>query len=201
MRYGSAVPTTRPSKRDDLLRLATDRASVDGLEGLTIGRLAADAGMSKSGVAGLFGSKADLQVATVRAAAARFDDEVVAAVTEEPGVARLRAIVHRWLEHVADAYSGGCVFIAAATDIDGHPGPARDVLAEIERAWVATLAAEAKLAIRLGELPRRTDPDQLAFELFGLLMAANFWNQLFDDPGGLDRARLAADRLLDGGES
>src|SRR5687768_16710882 len=71
------VTSTRPSKRDELLRIAVDRASVDGLEGLTIGRLASDAGMSKSGVAGLFGSKADLQVATVRAAAERFERDVV----------------------------------------------------------------------------------------------------------------------------
>lgn len=194
------MPAVRPSKREELLEIATDRASVDGLEGLTIGRLASDAGMSKSGVAGLFGSKSDLQVATVRAAAARFEREVVGVVDAEAGAARLRALVHRWLDHIGDAYSGGCVFIAAATDVDGHPGPARDALAEIERSWIDALAAEAKLAVRLGELPASTDPDQIAFELFGLLMAANFWNQLFDDAGGLDRARGAVDRLLQTGD-
>ncbi len=190
------MTTVRSSKRQELLEIAADRASVDGLEGLTIGSLASAAGMSKSGVAGLFGNKADLQVATVRAAAARFEREVVGAVDVEAGVARLRALVRQWIEHIGDAYSGGCVFIAAATDVDGHPGPARNALAEIERSWIGTLAAEAKLAVRLGELPASTDPDQLAFELFGLLMAANFWNQLFDDAGGLDRARIAVDRLL-----
>lgn len=198
VRYSQGMPT-RPSARADVLAVAADRASIEGLEGLTIGSLAADLGMSKSGVVGLFGSKTDLQVATLRAASERFQREVVDSVHAEPGVERLRQLAHRWLDHVAAAYAGGCFFIAAAADLDGRPGAARDVLVALETAWIAALSAEAKLAVRLGELPRDTDPDQLAFELFATLLAANFWNQLLDDTGGLDRARVAIDRLTEPG--
>lgn len=179
-----------------MLSAAADGASIEGLEGLSIGRLASTLAMSKSGVVGLFGSKADLQVATLRAASERFQREVIDAVDDEPGVERLRHLLHRWLDHIADAYPGGCLFSAAATELDGRPGPARDVLVALERQWIKTLTSEARLAIRLGELPDSTDPAQLAFELFGVLLAANFWNQLLEDPTGLERARDAIDRRL-----
>lgn len=188
--------STRPSPRAHVLSTAADRASVEGLEGLSIGRLALALEMSKSGVAGLFGSKADLQVATLRAAADRFQREVVDAVDAEPGVERLRQLLHRWLDHIASAYTGGCLFSAAATELDGRPGPARDVLVELEHRWIETLEAEARLAVRLGELPDSIDPGQLAFELFGVLLAANFWNQLLGDATGLERARHAIDHWL-----
>lgn len=181
----------RRSARAEVLSAALDVASVEGLEGLTIGHLAATVAMSKSGVAGLFGSKADLQVATLQAASERFQRDVIDTVDAEPGLSRLRQLLHRWLDHIATAYPGGCFFSAAATELDGRPGPARDVLVVLERSWIKTLASEARLAVRLGELPEATDPDQLAFELFGVLLAANFWNQLLDDAGGLDRARDA----------
>ncbi len=189
-------PSPRRSARTEVLAAAVDRASVEGLDGLTMGRLASTVEMSKSGVAGLFGSKAELQVAMLRAASERFQRDVVDAVDAEPGLPRLRQLLHRWLDHIATAYAGGCFFSAAATELDGRPGPARDVLVGLERSWIKALASEVRLAVRLGELPDSTDPDQLAFELFGMLLAANFWNQLLEDAGGLDRARDAIARRL-----
>lgn len=189
----------RPNARRTVLAAAADRASVEGLEGLTIGTLAAGVGMSKSGVAGLFASKADLQVATLQAAAERFQAEVIDGADAEPGVARLRQWLDRWLDHIAGAYPGGCLFSSAATELDGRPGQARDVLAGVEARWIDVLASEARLAVRLGELPPSTDPQQLAFELFGALLAANFWAQLLGDAAAYDRARMAIDGRLAGG--
>ena len=181
-----------------MLAAAADKASVDGLEGLTIGRLADILGMSKSGVVGLFGSKADLQRATLGVASDRFQREVIDGADAEPGVERLRQLLHRWVDHIARAYPGGCFFAAAATELDNRPGPARELLVDVERQWIGTLEAEARLAVRLGELPAATDARQLVFELFGLLLAANFWNKLLDDPGGLDAAHIAIDGRLGG---
>jgi hypothetical protein len=84
----------------------------------------------------------------------------------------------------------------AAADLDDRPGPARDVLVEVEREWIKTLTAECRLAVRLDELPDTTDPEQLCFELFGVLLAANFWNQLLGERAGLDRAHRAIDDRL-----
>jgi AcrR family transcriptional regulator len=174
-----------------VLATAAERASTEGLEGVTIGHLASLLAMSKSGVVELFGSKANLQAATVQSASERFQREVIDAVTAEPGLGRLSELLDRWLEHVATAYPGGCFFAAAATELDGRPGPARDLLETIERRWIGLLESEARLAVRLRELPASTDPAQLAFELFGLLLAANFWNQLLGEASGLQLARQA----------
>ena len=179
-----------------MLSTAADRASIEGLEGLTIGRLAETVDMSKSGVAGLFGSKAELQVATVGLAAERFQRAVIEGADAEPGVERLRQLLHRWVDFVADAYPGGCFFAAAATELDSRPGPARDLLVDVERRWIGLLEKEVRLAVRLGELPAATDPRQLVFELFGVLLAANFWNKLLEDAGGLQAAHEAIDRRL-----
>src|SRR5262249_30502113 len=97
---------------------------------------------------------------------------------------------------IATAYPGGCFFAAAATELDGRPGPARDVLVAAEKSWIKTLASEVRLAVRLGELPDTTDPEQTAFELFGILLAANFWAQLLDDPTASGRAGRAIDSRL-----
>jgi AcrR family transcriptional regulator len=169
---------------------------MEGLEGLTIGGLASSLGMSKSGVVGLFGSKADLQVATLRAAGERFQREVIDKVRAEPGIARLRETLDLWLTHITTAYPGGCLFSAAAAELDDRPGPARDELVALERRWIDHLESEVRLAVRLGELPRGTDPHQLVFELFSVLLGANFWNRLLGDPDAVRGAQDAIDRAL-----
>jgi AcrR family transcriptional regulator len=169
---------------------------MEGLEGLTVGRLASSLGMSKSGVIGLFGSKADLQVATLRSAGERFQREVIDQARAEPGVARLRELLDLWLIHMTTAYPGGCLFSAAAAELDDRPGPARDELVGLERHWIALLESEARLAVRLGELPKNTDPHQLVFELFSMLLGANFWNRLLGDPDAAKRAHDAIDRVV-----
>jgi AcrR family transcriptional regulator len=177
--------------REAILDLAVDLASEDGLEGLTIGRLAAELGMSKSGLFGHFGSKEELQLATIEAAGARFLEQVVLPVLKmKPGVRRLRALCDAYVDYLERrVFPGGCFWAAAATEFDGRPGPVRDAVREAVGAWVDGLALEAELA-------GAPDPRQLAFELHALGQGANTAAQLLDDRQAFKRARVAMHRLL-----
>jgi len=169
-----------------------DLASVEGLEGLSIGRLASALGMSKSGVIGHFASKQDLQLSTVESARERFEAEVMAGVEAEPGLARLEALVESWIAHVeGEAFAGGCFFWAASAEFDGRPGAVRDRIAELTRSWLDQISAEARLAQRLGELRPDEDPAQVAFELHAFVQEANWANQLLEAPDAFARARAA----------
>lgn len=180
-----------PSTREAILARAVDLASVEGLEGLTIGRLASEMGMSKSGLFRHFGSKEELQLATVDAAADRFVAEVVTpALAEDEGAPRLRALCERYLDHLeAGVFSGGCFWATTAAEFDSRPGPVRDRVREAVEAWVgglAEIAAEAGVK----------DPEQLAFELHSVAQGANQRYQLLGDEAAFDRARATFDNLL-----
>jgi AcrR family transcriptional regulator len=177
--------------RERILALAVDLASAEGLEGLTIGRLAAELQMSKSGLFGHFGSKEELQLATIEEARRRFVRDVVEpALDADEGTPRLRELSERYLAHLEQAvYSGGCFWAAATIDFDGRPGPVRDRLREAYGAWLAELERQAAIA-------GSPDPGQLAFELQSLIQGANSSYQLFGDRGAFLRAREAVDRLL-----
>lgn len=167
-----------------------DLASVEGLEGLSIGRLARHLGMSKSGVIGHFESKEDLQLETIRSAISVFDAAVADAPGEEPGLARLEGRLARWIEHVASGrFPGGCFFWAASAEFDGRPGPVRDAIARATAHWLDGLGAEIRLAQRLGEIGLDEEPEQLAFELHALVQEANWARQLLDREDAFDRAR------------
>ena len=168
-----------------------DLASVEGLEGLSIGGLAKRLAMSKSGVIGHFEGKEHLQLETVRAAVDVFEAAVLRApVAEEPGLARLEGLLERWIDHVASGrFSGGCFFWAASADFDGRPGAVRDAVAGATAHWLDGLAAEIRLAQRLGELGADEEPEQLAFELHALVQEANWARQLLDRADAFDRAR------------
>jgi AcrR family transcriptional regulator len=180
--------------RASILATAADVASVEGLEGLTIGRLAARLGMSKSGLFAHFGSKEELQLATIEAAGARFADRVVRpSRTMPPGRARLDAVVGAWLDYFrADEFPGGCFFATAWTEFASRPaGPVRDALCDAHARWRAFLRDEVAGAQRAGELDPAADPDQVAFELDALCTAANDEFQLHRDPAAFERARAA----------
>jgi AcrR family transcriptional regulator len=188
------VPTatpTRPSTREAILERAIDLASAEGLEGLTIGRLAAEMEMSKSGLFRHFGSKEELQIATVDAAAARYIEEVVAPALEAPaGKERLRALCERYFGHLeASVFAGGCFWAASASEFDDRPGPVQDKVRDAVAAWLELLATEAKRA----GVP---EPEQLAFELHSLGLGANLASRLLGDRAAFDRARVAVERLL-----
>ncbi|GAA1827432.1 TetR/AcrR family transcriptional regulator [Agromyces salentinus] len=152
-----------------MLAHAADLASMEGLDGLSIGRLATEADVSKSGIATLFGSKEQLQLATVAAAAERFTATVVEPARVQPrGIRRLAALLDRVVAYSEDrVFPGGCFFSASAADFHSKPGAVRDALADQLESWLGYLAASARFAVVQGELPGLEDPDQLAFELQG----------------------------------
>ena len=187
--------------RRAILAAAVNVASVEGLEGLSIGRLASELNMSKSGLFAHFGSKEELQIATVRAAAAIFVARVIRGAVEEhePGIVRLQILLDRWLDYIErGTFAGGCFFAAARAEMDGRPGPVRDALAGQMTSWADLLAAYAFEAIARGELRAEADPEQLAFELDALGRAENAGLQLQEDTAVFERGRRALRRRLEG---
>jgi AcrR family transcriptional regulator len=179
--------------------VAVRRASVDGLEGLTIGRLADELSMSKSGVHGLFGSKEELQLATFEKAVESFTREVWLPVAgRQPGLPRLLALLDRWLAyHRRRVLPGGCLVTTATIEFDARPGPLRDAVARARRQMHAVLQADIRTAVEAGDLPARTDPMDVAFTLYAIASAASQAIQL-EEPGASARARRCMCALLSG---
>jgi AcrR family transcriptional regulator len=177
--------------RATILERAVDLASAEGLEGLTIGRLAAELEMSKSGVFAHFGSKQDLQLATVEAAALRFRAAVIDPAAEAAdGAARLGAMVEAYLAHVdAGAYSGGCFWASTSAEYDDRPGPVRDAIVGAIDVWLAELERQARIAGVAG-------PARLAFELHAIVMGANSRYRLTRDRQVFAHARESLQRIL-----
>jgi AcrR family transcriptional regulator len=185
--------------RQAILAAAADVASVDGLDGLTVGRLAAGLSMSKSGLFAHFGSKQDLQLATIEEARQRYVQEVIQpALAADPGIQRLHALCDSFLSYLDRAvFPGGCFFASAMAEFDAKgPGPVRDRIADCQAQWMDTLERSARDAQAAGELRSNTDTRQLAFELEAALLSANWYYHLYHDPAYLERARRAVrDRL------
>jgi AcrR family transcriptional regulator len=186
-----SIATEPTGTREAILARAVDIASAEGLEGLTIGRLAADLEMSKSGLFGHFGSKEELQLATVNAAAERFAAEVVGpAKTKPDGGERLRALCEGYVSHLErSVYPGGCFWMAVTTEFDDRPGRVRDLIRDWMQAWLGELERNA----RLGGFE---EPDRLAFELFAVVQGASSVNRLFGKPEAFAWARRSVDGLL-----
>jgi AcrR family transcriptional regulator len=185
--------------KQHVLERAVDLASVEGLEGLTIGRLAEQLGMSKSGLFAHFGSKEELQLATIEAARQRFLDEVMRpALQAERGLPRLLSLARTWLAYVKrGVFMGGCFFAAASFEFDGRPGPVRDAIARVMDEWIVALEKAIRLAQEEGHLDAGIEPAQLAFEINSLFFGANFAFQLRRDRKALDRARVAIESRLE----
>lgn len=185
-RSAAAVADTR----SDVLDAAVRRASVEGLEGLTIGRLADELAMSKSGLFGLFGSKEELQVATFERAVEDFVREVWLPVERrEPGLPRLLALIDRWIAyHRRRVLPGGCFVTTATIEFDARPGPLRDAVARARGRMHRLLEDEVRAAVEAGDVPAETDPADAAFTLYALASAASQAIQL-DEPGAGARAR------------
>jgi AcrR family transcriptional regulator len=177
--------------RAAILDRAVDIASVEGLEGLTIGRLAADLEMSKSGLFAHFGSKQELQLATVEAAAARFTAAVIQpSLGAAEGAPRLRAMATTYLAPLEDdSYSGGCFWGATSAEYDDRPGPVRDAIAAALDAWLGEIERQARLA-------GASAPDRLAFELYAVVMGANSRFRLSGDRAVFAHARAIVERQL-----
>jgi AcrR family transcriptional regulator len=177
--------------RAAILARALDLASVDGLEGLTIGQLAGELGMSKSGLFAHFGSKQELQLATVAAAAQRFREAVIEPALQAPdGAPRLQAMASAYLAHLeGKGYAGGCFWAATSAEYDDRPGPVRDAIAAALDAWLGELERQARLA-------GSPDPGRFAFELYAVVMGANSRYRLSGDRAVFGYARDAVERLL-----
>ena len=183
--------------RAAILDAALGLASHMGLEGLSIGALAEVMQMSKSGVFAHFGSREELQISVIREYHARFEEEVFfPAVQEARGLPRVRALFERWVRRVSVEVDSGCIYISGAVEFDDRPGPVRDALATMVRAWHAALDRAIRLAIEAGHLRADADPTQMLFEVHGLILALHHDARFLRSPGATDRARAGFDRIL-----
>ncbi|HMG34301.1 MAG TPA: TetR/AcrR family transcriptional regulator [Blastocatellia bacterium] len=177
--------------RAEILDVAVHIASAEGLEGLTIGRLADELDMSKSGLFAHFGSKEELQLAVIGRARDIFVREVVEPALEtERGINRLLAMLDEWLSYMGrKVFRGGCFFMATAIEFDSRPGEVRSLIAALSRSWIEAFQTEIDYAKSIGQLDRSANSAQLAFELHALAQQANFAHQLFNDANAIERAR------------
>ncbi|MDH5833640.1 TetR/AcrR family transcriptional regulator [Luteimonas kalidii] len=190
-------PTKGATTREAILARSYALACVNGLEGLTIGAVAEQVGMSKSGVFAHFGSREDLQLATLDLGGELFiRDVLVPALREQRGLPRLRAIFANWAEWVRHEDDGGCLFLAAASEYDDRPGAIRDRVLQQEADWRDQLARAVQLAIDSGELAADTEPGQVAFELYAIALAIHHDAGLTGYEGAVSRGFRAFDRLL-----
>jgi AcrR family transcriptional regulator len=184
------------ARRTAVLDQATHVASVDGLAGLSFGRLAEETLVPKSALQTLFGTKEELQLAIIKTAVEVFIRRVFVPAEQHPeGLPRLRALMSAWVDYLQE-YEGGCILASGACELDGHPGPVRDALVDAVNAGDALITRDINLAVRLGELPPDTDAEQLTFELHAMILQANHNNQLLHRPDALQRARLAIENRL-----
>jgi len=185
--------------RAETLDVAVKLASVVGLEGVTIGRLADELEMSKSGLIGRFGSKEQLQLAALELAAETFRRTVYEPAAETPaGLARLSAICDAWIDYLGDPpFPGGCFLTTASVEFDARPGPVHEAVKRVMKQWVGVLEREARTAVERGELPADADPKDIAFTINAIGIGTNCDFQLHRDRSALKRARRAIAAVLD----
>jgi AcrR family transcriptional regulator len=194
-----AAAVSRGAKtRQEILKQAMDIASAEGLEGLTIGRLAQELKLSKSGLFAHFGSKEELQLATLDAARAVFVTEVAEpSFTMPRGLTRLQAMLEAWLAYVErGVFRGGCFFFAVSAEMDDRPGPVRDLVADLTKAWLDAIAEEIRQAQAAGELKATVDVALLAFQLHAFAQEANWTFRLHNDQQAFAQARAAMRQCL-----
>lgn len=192
-------PSRGEITRREILEASVDIASAEGLGGLTIGRLANELKMSKSGLFAHFGSKEDLQIATLQTASRIFVTEVVEPTAKiEHGLPRLVAFLDVWIDSVANTRNrGGCFFYAVSAEMDDRPGKVRDFISKLTREWVDALTREMKLAIRLGELKKSCDAELLVFQLHGFVQEGNWFRRLHRNGRAFEMTRESVYRVLD----
>jgi AcrR family transcriptional regulator len=184
--------------RAAILDRAASLASRVGLEALSIGGLADEMGMSKSGLFAHFGSKEALQLNALEHAAGQFIERVLKpAFTAPRGEPRIRALFELWLRWAeATQYEGGCLFVQAATEYDDRPGLVRDLVWRQQSDWIATLATSARLAIEEGHFREDLEPEQFAYEFYALAVGYHYMHRLLREPRAEERIRTAFVKLL-----
>jgi AcrR family transcriptional regulator len=198
------MSTKGENTKVEILERAARIARLNGLDGVTIGNLAEDLGMSKSGIHAHFGSKEGLQIEILNYSSEVFVDAVVRpALTYPRGEPRLRHAFTGWLKwgigHTDEEpfrKLGGCIFVAAAAELDDRPGIVRERLVSIQKEWLESLAQMVRSGQKDGKFLRDVDPEQVSFELHGILLSAHHAVRLFGDNKAVDRAFRAFDRLI-----
>lgn len=184
--------------RSAVLGKALALATQVGLEGLTIGKLADEVGMSKSGLFAHFASKENLQIAVLEEAAARFVAMVVSPALKKPrGEPRLRALFDNWMSwSKADFLPGGCLFVTAGVELDDRPGPARDRFVAIQKDWLGVLAGAARIGVDEKHFRADLDTEQLAHEVFSVAYGCQALRGILGPKVAEQRSRRAFDRIL-----
>jgi AcrR family transcriptional regulator len=196
------IATPRPlmkgrQTRATILDAALALASHMGLEGLSIGALAEVTQMSKSGVFAHFGSREELQISVVREYHAKFSEEIFEPAMAAPrGLPRLRALFDRWFKRVSVEIDAGCIYISGAVEFDDRPGPVRDALVSMVQTWQNALERAIRIAIAEGHLRADTDPQQMLFEVHGLILALHHDARFLRHPGADARARAGFENVL-----
>lgn len=181
--------------RQAILARAFELATVVGVSGLSIGRLAEATGLSKSGLFAHFGSKESLEVAVVEEASRQFVQEVMVPALRKPrGEPRVEALFENWLAW--GTRPGGCFFVGASAELDDRPGPPRDALVQACKDWIDELATAARIAVSERHFRADLDADQFAFELYSIMLGAHTFSRFLRSSTALDRARKAFDDLL-----
>ncbi len=194
--------TTKHLRKGELTRaaildVALDLSSRDGLEGLTIGLLADKMNMSKSGVFAHFGSREDLQIEVLKLYHQHFEEEVFhPSMKEARGLPRLRRMFVRWVKRVSVEIASGCIYISGAAEYDDRPGLIREELVGMVCAWQDALYRCVKQAVDMGHLRADTDPQQMVYEMYGLVLALHHDARFIKRPGSVDRAQTGFERLL-----
>jgi AcrR family transcriptional regulator len=200
-----AAALRRPSRplqkglqtRATIIEAALALAANKGLEGLSIGSLAEVTGMSKSGVFAHFGSREELQISVIRDYHVKFEEEVFLPSIREPrGLPRLRAMFERWLRRVSYEIDSGCIYISGAVEFDDRPGPVRDALATMVQTWQDALTRAIRMAVDEGHLSPDTEPEQVMFEIHGLILALHHDARFLRNPRSVERARHGFERVL-----
>jgi AcrR family transcriptional regulator len=183
--------------RAAILDVALDLASRDGLEGLTIGLLADRMNMSKSGVFAHFGSREDLQIEVLKLYHHHFEQEVFYPSMKEPrGLPRLQSMFTRWVRRVTVEIASGCIYISGAVEYHDRPGAIREELVGMVRAWQDALLRCVQQAKEMNHLRPDTEPQQMVYEMYGLILALHHDARFIKRPGSVDRAQVGFDRLL-----
>ena len=180
-----------------IVEAALGLAAQIGLEGLSIGALAEVTGMSKSGVFAHFGSREELQISVIREYHDRFEHEVFyPALQEARGLPRLKALFDNWMQRTSAEIDSGCIYISGAVEFDDRPGPVRDALASTVNTWQSALRRAVELAQSLRQLDPQADPQQIAFEIHGLILALHYEARFLKTPGSIERAHRGFEHII-----
>ncbi len=203
MAFNPAETTQKFMRKGELTRaaildVALDLASRDGLEGLTIGLLADRMNMSKSGVFAHFGSREDLQIEVLKLYHQQFEQEVFyPSMKEARGLPRLQGMFSRWIKRVTVEIASGCIYISGAAEYDDRPGAIREELVGMVLAWQDALFRCVQQASEMDHLRPGTDPQQMVYEMYGLILALHHDARFIKRPGSVERAYAGFERLLE----